>query len=356
MTVCFMIIVNSAGSGANPFAPLQHASWHGFTPTDLVFPTFLFVVGNAIAFTMMKFEPLSNKMVIRKILKRTTIIFLLGFLLYWFPFFKMNEAGEWSLSPLSNTRIPGVLQRIGLCYGIAALMIRFLTKKQVIYISLLFLFAYWIILNLGGDYTLAGNLVLKIDKWLLGESHLYHGEGIAFDPEGILSTIPSVVNVIIGYQAGILIRNKGNTFETVAKIMLAGASILFIAYVWDHSFPINKKLWTSPFVLHTSGLALMILGSLIYFIEIMDWKKGTHFFVVFGKNPLFIYLLSELIVISLWTLKNEKGQPLYEAVNEKIFQSLAQGAWGSLSFAVAVMLICWVAGWIMDKKKIYIRV
>ena len=356
MTVCFMIIVNSAGSGANPFAPLQHASWHGFTPTDLVFPTFLFVVGNAMAFSMMKFDPLSNKIVIWKILKRTTIIFLLGFLLYWFPFFKMTEAGEWSLSPLSNTRIPGVLQRIALCYGIAALMIRFLSKKQVIYISILFLFGYWIILNLGGDYTLTGNLVLKVDKWLLGESHLYHGEGLAFDPEGILSTIPSVVNVIIGYQAGMLIRNKGNTFETVAKIMLAGAGMLFITYAWDHSFPINKKLWTSPFVLHTSGLALMILGGLIYIIEIINWKKGTQFFVVFGKNPLFIYLLSELIVISLWTLKNEKGQPLYEAVNEKFFQSLAQGAWGSLAFAVSVMLICWVAGWIMDKNKLYIRV
>jgi predicted acyltransferase len=351
-----MIIVNSAGSGANPFAPLQHASWHGFTPTDLVFPTFLFVVGNAMAFTMMKFDPLSNKIVIWKILKRTSIIFLLGFLLYWFPFFKITEAGEWSLSPLSNTRIPGVLQRIGLCYGIAALMIRFLSKKQVINTSILFLFGYWIILNLGGDYTLTGNLVLKVDKWLLGESHLYHGEGIAFDPEGILSTIPSVVNVIIGYQAGMLIRDKGNTFETVAKIMLAGAGMLFIAYAWDHSFPINKKLWTSPFVLHTSGLALMILGGLIYTIEIINWKKGTQFFVVFGKNPLFIYLLSELIVISLWTWKNDNGQPLYEGINEKLYQNIAPGAWGSLAFAISVMIICWAAGWIMDKKKLYIRV
>lgn len=356
MTVCFMIIVNSAGSGADPFAPLQHASWHGFTPTDLVFPTFLFVVGNAMAFSMTNFEHLSNKIVIWKILKRTTIIFLLGFLLYWFPFVSISESGAWSLSPLSNTRIPGVLQRIGLCYGIAALMIRFLSKKQVVFISIIFLLGYWLLLYLGGDYTLTGNLVLKVDKWLFGESHLYHGEGLAFDPEGMLSTIPAVVNVIMGYHAGMLIRTKGNTFETVAKIMLAGASMLFIAYVWDHAFPINKKLWTSPFVLHTSGLALMILGGLIYLIGIMGWRKGTFFFEVFGKNPLFIYLLSELIVISLWTFKNKNQQPLYEAVNEKFFQSIAPGPWGSLAFAVSVMILCWSAGWALDKRKLYIRV
>ena len=131
MTVCFMIIVNTPGSGARAFSPLEHASWHGFTPTDLVFPTFLFVVGNAMAFAMKKFTNMSSGQVIWKILKRTLIIFMLGYLMYWFPFFRQTASGAWELSPFSHTRIPGVLQRIGVCYGIAAMMIYFLPKKMV---------------------------------------------------------------------------------------------------------------------------------------------------------------------------------------------------------------------------------
>lgn len=356
MTVCFMIIVNSGGTGAEPFAPLQHASWHGFTPTDLVFPTFLFVVGNAMAFSMEKFNTLGNAEVTGKILKRTFIIFLLGYLLYWFPFVRFSANGGWELAPIGKTRILGVLQRIALCYGIAALMIRFLTKKMVWMISILFLIGYWIAMYLGGDYSMAGNLGQQIDKWLLGDNHMYHGEGIAFEPEGVLSTFPSVVNVIIGYYAGMYIREKGNSHETVAGLMIAGAAMVAIAYFWNHVFPINKKLWTSPFVLYTCGLAMMILGTLIQVIEISGNRRHTNFFEVFGKNPLFIYLLSEVIAILLWTIPGKNGKPLYETVNEVFYQKIAPGPWGSLLFAVSLMLVCWLAGKWMDRRRIYVRV
>ncbi len=356
MTVCFMIIVNSPGSGASPFAPLEHAAWHGFTPTDLVFPSFLFVVGNAMAFAMRKFNGLSAGQVVWKILKRSAIIFLLGYLLYWFPFFRPAESGGWELSPISHTRILGVLQRIGLCYGIAALMTWFLPKRMVWLLSVVFLLGYWAILYLGGDYTLTGNAALKLDLAVLGADHLYHGEGIAFDPEGILSTIPSVVNVLIGYYVGLFVRDRGSSYETVAKLMIAGAVMAAVAYFWHHVFPINKKLWTSPFVLYTCGLSMLILGTLVYTIDISGRKSWAHFFEVFGKNPLFIYLLSELMLTLFWTIPAGKDQVVYQWLNDSIFQRIAPGAFGSLLFALSVMLTCWTAGWIMDRRKIYVRV
>ena len=355
MTVCFMIIVNTPGSGAEPFSPLLHAHWHGFTPTDLVFPSFLFAVGNAMAFAMAKFETMPASAVVSKILKRTAIIFLLGFLMYWFPFFERVHGGGWEFAPFSHTRVFGVLQRIALCYGIASLMIYFLPKKTVWIISAGLLLGYWLLMKFGGDYTMLSNLGQKIDLWLLGENHLYHGEGVAFDPEGFLSTFPAIVNVVIGYYAGAFIRSKGNNYETIAKLLLAGAALICVAYFWDLLFPINKKLWTSPFVLYTCGLDLLILGSLIYIIEILGKKNWTYFFEVFGKNPLFIYLLSE-ILITVLSLIRVGNTSLPRALNTSIFQKLLPGAAGSLLFALSYMMVCWLVGYWMDKNKKYVRV
>jgi predicted acyltransferase len=354
MTVCFMIIVNTPGSGATPFSPLNHASWHGFTPTDLVFPSFLFAVGNAMAFAMGKFSTMTDAQVVTKILKRTLIIFTLGFLMYWFPFFRITPSG-WEFSPISETRILGVLQRIALCYGTAALMVYFLSRRSVWIISMSLLLGYWMIMYLFGDYTMAGNAGNTVDYWILGEKHMYHGEGIAFEPEGVLSTLPSIVNVIIGYFAGAFIKKTGNNFETIAKLAMAGAAMICVAYFWDLLFPINKKLWTSSFVLYTCGLDLLILGALIYVIDILGKKRWTYFFEVFGKNPLFIYLLSEIMAILLWFIP-VGGKPLYLVVNEAVYQKLVPGPVGSLLFALTVMMTCWIVGYILDKKKIYVRV
>jgi predicted acyltransferase len=349
-----MIIVNTPGSGATPFSPLLHANWHGFTPTDLVFPSFLFAVGNAMAFAMGKFNGVPNSQVVAKILKRSFIIFLLGFLMYWFPFVHFTATGV-EFSPFSHTRVFGVLQRIGICYGVAALMIHFLSRRTVWAISIIFLLGYWLIMYLMGDYTMLGNVGRALDLKMLGENHLYHGEGVAFDPEGFLSTFPSVVNVIIGYYAGAFIRNKGNNYETIARLALAGAAMIVIAYFWDLSFPINKKLWTSSFVLYTCGIDLLIISALIYIIDILGKKDWIYFFEVFGKNPLFIYLLSEITAILLWFIP-VGGKPLYEVISENIYQKILPGSFGSLAFALSIMMFCWFMGWIMDQKKIYVRV
>lgn len=361
MTICFMIIVNTPGSGAIPFSPLEHAGWHGFTPTDLVFPSFLFAVGNAMSFSLNKYRQISNAAFFRKIIRRTLLIFLLGYLMYWFPFFRLNPAHHIIGFPIANTRIMGVLQRIALCYFFASLLIHFLSAKKLIAVSALLLVLYWILLLVFGSstqpYSLLGNAGLYLDKFLMGNNHLYHGEGLPFDPEGWLSTLPAIVNVVAGYFAGKYIQQNGKNYETISKLMLTGALFIFIALWWNMVFPINKKLWTSSFVLLTSGIDLLLLSALIYIIEMRKLNKAnwTGFFVVFGKNPLVIYLLSELMVTVLFMIPVNQKESLFVWVNHVVFQVIAPGAVGSFLFAICYMLFCWSVGWWLNRKKIYIR-
>lgn len=359
MTVCFMIIVNSPGDWGAMFDPLEHASWHGFTPTDLVFPSFLFAVGNAMAFVMYKYETQASMVFWRKTLKRTLIIFVLGFLLYWFPFVIKTSDGSWAISPLSEARIPGVLQRIALCYFAASVILYYGSKKIAVIVSVLSLVGYWIIMYAFGEgndpYSLTGNAALKLDQAILGDKHLYHGEGIPFDPEGILSTLPAMVNVIAGYLAGDFIRRKGNTYETISKIMIAGVLLILFALTWDMAFPINKKIWTSSFVLHTVGIDLLILAILIFSIEIMMMRRWTHFFVVFGRNPLFIYLLSEVLIMTLYLIP-AGDHNLQRSIYSNVFLPIAFPELASFLFSLAFMLVCWGIGYLLDRKQIYIKV
>ena len=350
-----MIIVNTPGNGATTFSPLHHAAWHGFTPTDWVFPTFMFVVGNAMSFSLVKYESLGNSAFLKKIFKRTFLIFLLGYLMYWIPFVEYNDAHELVFLPFSHTRILGVLQRIGLGYCFASLILHYWKERGALIFSAVALLGYWFLMAAFGDYTMEGNAGLKLDKLILGEGHMYHGEGIAFEPEGILNTLPSIVNVIAGYFAGRLIQQKGNTYETISKLMIAGVILLFAAWCWNMAFPINKKLWTSSFVLFTVGLDLLILPVLLYVIEILQYRKWTYFFEVFGKNTLFIYYVSEIGVILLYVIFVGSDN-LFNGIYKNIFQPVVGDYMGSLLFAISWMLFCWIVGWVMDKKKIYIKV
>lgn len=363
MTICFMIIVNTSGDGDHTFAPLMHADWHGFTPTDLVFPSFLFAVGNAMSFVMPKWASFPASTVVWKILKRAALIFLLGYLMYWFPFVE-NVNGAWHLKPISETRILGVLQRIALCYGIASLMIYFLKPRVVVIITLLLLVGYKFIMTGFGDLSLEGNAALKFDKWLMGDSHLYHGEGIAFDPEGWLSTLPAIGNVVVGYFVGRYLQTrttdgtnqlKGKSYEGLTHLLLFGVLFIAFAYFWDSSFPINKKLWTSSFVLYTVGLDMIILSAIIYILDILKKNRWTYFFEVFGKNPLFIYLLSEIGIFALWLIPVGDTQ-LPAWIFKNVFSTIAPPYWSALLYALTWMMICWLVGWWMDRRKIYVRV
>ncbi len=362
MTICFMIIVNTPGSGAAPFAPLEHAAWFGFTPTDLVFPSFLFAVGNAMSFSMKKFTNQSDGYFLSRVFKRAALIFLFGYLMSWYPFIFHDSVKGWSLSPIGKTRIFGVLQRIGLCYLFASLILKYVrSKTAVIVISVLLLFGYWFLLLAFGDpnapYGMLTNASTYLDKWAMGDAHLYHGEGVAFDPEGILSTLPAIVNVICGYYAGQFIQQKGKGYETIAKLMLVGFLFIFAALCWNMAFPISKKLWSSPFTLLTVGIDMVLISALIYIVEILAWNKGnwTAFFTTVGKNPLPVYLFSELFLVTMFMVQITPNANIFGWINQVFFQVIAPGAIGSLLFAIFYMLICWTFGKILDMNKIYLR-
>ena len=354
MTVAFMIIVNTTGDWSNTYPLLLHAPWHGFTPTDLVFPSFLFAVGNAMAFVSRKWQDLSANDVLSKGLKRAALIFLVGYLLYWFPFVRFSE-GQLVLKSISETRIMGVLQRIGLCYAIALPFIYYLRPKQIIVTSMVFLLAYWGILTVFGDLTLQGNAALKLDLWLLGSAHMYGGEGIPFDPEGLLSTIPAVVNIFLGFLTGLYVRKDGSDYEKLTKLLLMGVLLLFLGYVWDPLFPINKKLWTSSFVLLTCGLDCLIIGAIIFLMEKRNKRLKFKVFETFGKNPLAVYVLSGILATVLYMIP-AGGRSLYSWIYTYGFEWMGFGTpFGAFMFALAFTTICWAVAWWLENKNIYIK-
>ncbi|MBO9199930.1 MULTISPECIES: acyltransferase family protein [Niastella] len=353
LIICLMILVNTPGSHDATFAPLEHANWNGFTLADLVFPSFLFAVGNAMFFSMQKWKTITQTQVLAKIGRRTLVLFILGYLMYWFPFFETNTQGHMVFKSFAGTRIMGVLQRIALCYGIASLLIYYLKPKGAIIVSIFLLVAYQGILfwfgEPGHELSMIGNAVTKLDLWLLGPAHMNHGEVVPFEPEGILSTLPAIVNVVAGYLVGWYIQTAGKTRKMLAGLTGAGLVSTVLGLCWNIVFPINKNLWTSSFVLYTMGFDCLLLAGIIYITDFLNITGWTYFFEVFGKNALFIYLLSEVVAILL------RASHLYKWLYEHIFR-LSGPYTGSLLFATWFMLMCWLTGWILDKRKVYVRV
>lgn len=359
LTIALMVVVNTPGSWETIYAPFRHAPWHGFTPTDWVFPSFLFVVGNAMSFSMRKKGGENDNSFLRRALKRSLIIFLIGLCLNAYPFVKLDESGDLILKDFTTLRIFGVLQRIALCYCIASLVLHYLHTSGVIIFSALVLFGYWGIMYFFGEgadpYSLEGNAALKLDLWLINPVNLYKGEGIPFDPEGILSTLPAVVNVLGGYYAGQFIQKSGNTKETVQKLLIAGTLLVVSGLLWDLVFPINKKIWTSSFVCLTIGINLLVLAVLILVVEIRKVKRWTYFFEVFGKNPLVLYALSGMIVKTM-SLVKVNGLDLKTWLYNNFFLSVLEPKNASLCYALFYMLLIWLIGYLMDRRKIYVRV
>lgn len=374
-TVALMILVNNPGSWKYIYPPFEHAPWHGCTPTDLVFPFFLFAVGNAMAFVFNR-TTLENKqqngVFLWKITKRFLLIFLIGLLLNWFPFVKWSNwsaDGTLVAKTLDKLRILGVLQRIALAYFFASLIVFFTGKKGSLIVSGILLIGYWVLCitfgNATDPFSLNGYFGTSIDKIVLGDAHMYHGEGIAFDPEGLTSTITAIVQVVFGYLAGEFIIRKGKTFEMVTHLFVVAAILIFTAFMWDMVFPINKKIWTSSYVLYTTGLALMVISVLIYYIELKKVNGiWINFFEVFGKNPLFIFVLSG-VWVKLYMLMHITGEVVdgkqtftngYAWIYKNLFQQPFGNYPGSLLFAIAHVMVFWAIGYLLDKKKIYIRV
>jgi predicted acyltransferase len=384
-TVALMILVNNPGSWSHIYAPLEHAPWHGCTPTDLVFPFFLFAVGNALSFVMPRLEAAGTSVFLKKVLTRTLLIFAIGLFLNWSPFIRWVDGSlafrPWT-DPIvegrtpSGVRILGVLQRIALSYCFASLIIYFFKIRGAFFTCILLLLGYWVLCLLGNPadpFSLQGYFGTRVDKNILGEAHMYKGEGVPFDPEGITSTLTSIVQVIFGYFVGHYIQQKGKTYEMLAHLFIAGSLLVFAGFAWDMTFPINKKIWTSSFVLYTTGLGIFVLSLLIFLIEFKQvhikstvGKAAAKFFDVFGKNPLFIFVLSGFLPRFLGLFRwvdhvSENGKKVYtsafpwfyEHICKPLFDNLKNG---SLLYALCMIVFYWSVVYWLDRKKIYIRV
>ena len=354
LTIAGMILVNTPGSWSYLYAPLAHADWHGCTPTDLVFPFFLFIVGVSMWFSFKKYQHQLNQELGLKILKRALILFVIGLLLRAFPFTSLDWA---------NFRILGVLQRIALAFGLAAFICLLLrdTKKLLLFSTVLLLLYWWLLYAFGGaePYSLETNAVRQLDIWLLGESHLWQGKGIPFDPEGLLSTLPAVVSVILGYLTGEMIglMKRENLLQ---RMMVLGAVAMIIGWIWSFAFPINKSIWTSSYVLWTTGIALLLLALFIWVIDLKAYKKWASPLLVFGTNSLFAYVLSMVWVKLLFKIEctNPAGETVdaYQGLYENIMVPIAGNLNGSLLFALAHIIFFWAILWVLYRKRIFIKI
>jgi predicted acyltransferase len=361
LTIAFMIIVNTPGSWEYSYAPLKHAVWHGCTPTDLVFPSFMFIIGVSMWFAFERFGRQWSAEVGKKILRRTALLFLVGLILNNFPFLWRN----WD-----TWRIMGVPQRLALGYGLASVLVLTLNRRALIWMSAGLLLLYWGLLwwfvSPGSDpYGAQGGAVYRLDNWLFGEAHLYHetvapGLRIPFDPEGVLSTLPAIVTVILGWLSGNLLAYRSMQKDlAVRDLLVYGLICGFAGLAWDLFFPINKKLWTSSYVLYAGGISMVLLAVSVWWLEVRKWAAGTDFFFTFGANSLFAYVLSEALVM-LWgsiTWMNAAGEEtnVREWIFEHIFMPINAQELGSFLFALAYMLLCWAVCRYLYIKKIYIK-
>ncbi len=357
ITIAAMILVNNPGSWSYVYAPLQHAQWHGATPTDWVFPFFLFIVGVSIALAIgrRKEAGADRKALIRKILWRALIIFAIGLFLSGFPTFD-----------LSTLRIPGVLQRIAMVYAVTAILFLMLDPRQMFWVGMGCLLAYWGMLTLipvpGGhppNLEPGTNLGAWLDSTLLG-GHLWSQSKI-WDPEGLLSTLPAFATGISGILTGVWLRSARDYFEKVAGLMVAGTVLLAGGLLWDMVFPINKQLWTSAYVLYTSGIALLVLGVLYWWIDIRRHRIGTQPFVIYGTNALIVYALSGVLARTLNAIHTTDVSGNSVNIKAWLWLSVFEPAFASpynasLAYAIANVLLLLGFAWLLYSHKIFIKV
>lgn len=390
-TVCLMILVNNPGSWSHIYDPLEHAPWHGLTPTDLVFPFFLFAVGNAMSFVIPRLQQEGDAAFWKKVIKRTLIIFGVGLFLNWWPFvvevnrvvvgatelqkvtiFKTftwldlskNEADD-IIETIKGVRIMGVLQRIALCYFFASIIVYYGGVRKGFFAAAILLLAYWALCLAGNPadpYSLKGWFGTFIDLKILGVSHVYKGEGMPFDPEGLMSTPAAVAQVIFGFLVGDYIRKglaeANGMHRMLSGLFTIGVGMLVAGYCWDLVFPINKKIWTSSYAVYTTGLAIMTLATMVFVIDGKGVRGGLlRFFDVFGKNALFVFALSAFLPKGLALIKLEKGVNPWNWLYKKVLIHVPGAPEnGSLLYALCVITFMWAICWWMDKRKIYVKV
>ena len=354
LTIAGMILVNNPGTWGAIYDPLEHAEWHGWTPTDFVFPFFLFIVGVSITLALARRAEAagSNRDLYVKILRRSLIIFALGLFLGGFPF-----------DNLAAIRIPGVLQRIAVCYLVSSLIFLKTNWRTQAIITAALLVGYWMLMALAaapgyaaGDLSAEGNLAAYLDRALLAG----HTWKPLYDPEGVLSTIPAVATTLCGALTGHLLRSRQTPVEKVAAMFVAGAAGVVVGWAWNFWFPINKALWTSSYVVFTAGMALQLLAACYWLIDIKGFRRWATPFVVFGTNALALYFLAELFarLISIITFARADGSrvDLKTLIFETAFAPLAPPECASLLFALCTVLLWLGVMTILYRRRIFIKV
>jgi predicted acyltransferase len=376
MTIALMIIVNTPGNGSVAWKPLLHASWHGFTPTDLVFPSFLFAIGTSAWFSLKRFGHQPGREALAKIWRRTAILFLIGVLMWHVPGFVASlvtlTPGAFLTDLAGRIRILGVLQRLALCYGIGATLALFLSRRMLVAVGGGILLLSWGLMWAFGQgpdpYSLPTNAALRLDSWLLGPAHLYHGERVdgarfAFDPEGLLSTLPAITTFIIGYLTGQFLDRTPDRRRALSDLLPVACLLIAAGFLWSEwlGFPINKKLWTSSYTLYAGGWSMLILGLVLWAVDVHGKAGPLAFFNVFGRNPLLAYITSEVGAVILWEVHatGPDGQAL--AGFDWLYQHTAvvfagDTAVGSFLFAVGFMLVNWLFAWACYRRGVIIKV
>ena len=356
ITIAGMTLVNNPGTWDSIYWPLEHAEWNGWTPTDLVFPFFLFIVGVSItlAFGRRVEEGAPTRPLYIKTIKRSLIIFGLGLFLSGFPYFHLAEI-----------RIPGVLQRIAVCYLIASLIFLSTKLKTQAVIAVALLLVYWLMMTkiaapgfAAGDLTKEGSLASYVDRAVFGP-HVWK-QGKVYDPEGLLSTIPAIATTLFGALTGHWLRSERSQFEKAAGMFAAGAICVMIGWSWNPFFPINKALWTSSYVVFTAGLALQLLSLCYWLIDIKGYKRWAWPFVVFGVNAIALYVGSGLMVRLMSMIKMQLADGTRTSsegwIFETFFLSWASPINASLAYAIAFVLFWLFLMWLLYRKRIFIRI
>lgn len=355
ITIAGMVLVNNPGTWSNIYWPLEHAEWHGWTPTDLVFPFFVFIIGVAIplAFGRRTESGGSKRDLYLKIVRRTAIIFALGILLAGFPYFQ-----------LSTIRIPGVLQRLAVCYLFASIIFLNTKVRTQIIVTVALLVFYCLLMTrlhapgfATGDLSKEGSLASFVDRVVFGP-HIWK-QGKVYDPEGLLSTIPAIATALFGVLTGQWLRTNKSQYEKVTGLFVAGACCLVIGWCWNPFFPINKSLWTSSYVFFTAGLALQFLALCYWLIDIRKYQSWTRPFVVFGVNAIALYVGTALMARLLGLIKLPWGSEtisLQGWIFQKVFLPWASPVNASLAYAIVFILLWLGVMWILYSRRIFIKV
>lgn len=371
ITIAGMITVNNPGSWSYVYAPLGHAEWNGLTPTDLVFPFFMFIMGISTYISLRKYQFTYSAGAAWKIVRRTVVIFAIGLAIAWFglscrTWHALADEGLPFATRLfrattnfGHLRILGVMPRLALCYGAAALIALTVPHRRIPHLIAALLLGYALLLFLSRGFAYDETNILSIvDRAVLGPDHMYKDNGI--EPEGLLSTVPAVAHVLVGFCCGALLLGAPDVRDKMLRLFLLGTAMALSGWLLSYGCPINKKVWSPTFVLTTCGMASSLLALLVWIIDVRGHRRWCRFFESFGVNPLFMYVLAAIFSILLGNIRVSHGGgetvSLGGWLYGDVLRPLLGNYPGSLAYALLLVSACWCIGYILYRRNIYIKI